>query len=369
MLKCSLAYLIGTFATFIPPIAALLGQQDGKHTVATITVYFHPARTKGSMLYALVCASIAFVYATLISIMSMGVSVFFEDAVHLLPIGHAIVLLVFCGGGLGLVGWIKQRMGDPLVNVGCSLASLAIVTVLTKEGAVQRGDISLVKISQVLKMLLMGIIATVAVCFTVYPASAKTKLQQALIDATDSLSDMLRIITESFLQGSEELLGGKDFMDVFERNKAASMNIDKLLREAKFEHCFAGTENQYRLEKKLALCIQDLAQSTGGLRSAAALQFGLLKQSYQPSRSGSNSETDLQEQSHDSIFSPASTIRCQLSPGEISGEETAEPSSSEGTHGHELDLSAEMEPNSPGDIFEKFIFHLGPSMVGASVAS
>ncbi|KAL8658644.1 MAG: hypothetical protein Q9226_000859 [Calogaya cf. arnoldii] len=52
VLKCSIAYLLGSLATFVPAIAAMLGQQDGKHMVATITVYFHPARSQGSMFEA-----------------------------------------------------------------------------------------------------------------------------------------------------------------------------------------------------------------------------------------------------------------------------------------------------------------------------
>ena len=114
MLKCGFAYLIGTLATFVPVISSVLGQSDEKHTVATITVYFHPARTKGSMLEALVCATVAFLYATFVSIASMSVSVLFEDRLHLLPLGHAVVLIAFCGGGLGFVGWVKLRRGDPL---------------------------------------------------------------------------------------------------------------------------------------------------------------------------------------------------------------------------------------------------------------
>ena len=39
-----------------------------------------------------------------------------------------MVLIVFIGGGLGLVGWFKQRYNAPLVSVSCSLASLAIIT-------------------------------------------------------------------------------------------------------------------------------------------------------------------------------------------------------------------------------------------------
>nr|POE51129.1 hypothetical protein CFP56_70506 [Quercus suber] len=48
--KCSLAYLLGSLATLVPAISAFIGpQQDSKHLVASITVWFHPARTIGSM--------------------------------------------------------------------------------------------------------------------------------------------------------------------------------------------------------------------------------------------------------------------------------------------------------------------------------
>ena len=112
--KCSIAYLLGSMATFVPVIAGLLGNQDGKHMVATITVYFHPARSKGSMLEAMICAVLAFAYAVFISFSSMGVSILFGRTLEMLVLGHIIILIVFCGGGLGFVGWIKQRLGDPL---------------------------------------------------------------------------------------------------------------------------------------------------------------------------------------------------------------------------------------------------------------
>jgi hypothetical protein len=72
ILKCSLAYILGSLATFVPAIAAFLGKNDGKHIVATITVYFHPARSAGSMLEAVILAFAAFSYAALVSFSSMG---------------------------------------------------------------------------------------------------------------------------------------------------------------------------------------------------------------------------------------------------------------------------------------------------------
>lgn len=50
IIKCSLAYLLGSLVTFVPAISGIIGHsQDSKHMVATVTVWFHPARTIGSM--------------------------------------------------------------------------------------------------------------------------------------------------------------------------------------------------------------------------------------------------------------------------------------------------------------------------------
>ncbi|KAF3480307.1 uncharacterized protein GIQ15_05654 [Arthroderma uncinatum] len=363
ILKCSLAYLLGTMATFVPVLSQFLGQQGGKHTVATVTVYFHPARTKGSMIEALMLAMIAFCYAAFITITSMSVSVLFEDVFHLLPLGHAIILIVFCGGGLGFIGWVKQRRGNPLVNVACSLASLAIITVLTKEGAVQRGDLSLAKIYQVFKMIIMGVIATMTVCFVVYPISAKRKLRQTMVEMTDSLSDMLEIITEGFIyggSGTESRLEQGPFLDASNRNKAAYSKMEKLLREAKLEHYVAGTEKEYQLEQKLVRCIQDISQSIGGLRSAAALQSDILKQFQQPPRERSSFDTLRSPRNHSP---PPSLNRSGLTS---SRSDDIQSPTNFGT------IAATDYPRTgnnstdfvqaPAEIFERFIIHLGLSM-------
>jgi hypothetical protein len=116
VLKCSLAYVLGSLATLVAPIAGILGHNDGKHVVATVIVYFHPARTTGSMIEASIFALIAFAYSAVVSFGSMAVAVFFGSQ-NLLYVGHILVLFIFCGGGLGAIGWLKQKLNNPLVNV------------------------------------------------------------------------------------------------------------------------------------------------------------------------------------------------------------------------------------------------------------
>lgn len=370
VLKCSLAYLIGTLGTFLPPIAAFLGDQDGKHMAATVTVYFHPARSRGSMVEALICAFVAFLYAAFISVTSMGVSVFFEDILDLLPLGHAIVLIVFCGGGLGFIGWTKQRLGDPLVNVACSLASLAIITVLTKEGAVQRGDLSLEKIVQVLKLIVMGVVSAMAVCFLIFPISAKGRLRRNMGELTASMADMLGIITYSFLSGSEEVLSKEDYVKALNRNKKAYASLEKLLRESKYEHYVSGTESEYYLESRLVRCVQDVAQNIGGLRSAATLQFNLLKQ---PQGYNDLGSMQIRESTAFRLGVPPNFLPSPRSPYEQTRSlaaifESPETGESRDDVVATPDSQGQGDNETPAvrdaaDIFAIFITHLGPSMV------
>jgi hypothetical protein len=366
VLKYSLAYFIGSLATFIPAISAMLGHQDGKHMVATVTVYFHPARSQGGMFKALICAFLAFCYSAFLTITSMFVEMFFQDTLKLPALGHAVVLIVFCGGGLGFVGWTKQRLGDPLVNVACSLTALSTITVLTKEGAVQSGDLSLAKIFQVLKMVLMGVVAVMAVSFFIFPISARRKLRANLVTVTDTLAIMMAIITESFLSGSEEELVSAEFLDAEARHRKAYSQLDRLVREAKLEHYVAGTEKEYRLEKKLVRWVQDITHNMGGLRNAASLQFSLIRETI--ARESGSLEDEQGISTHVDYFTPLERSwsfpdGSYLEPIVERPEEELSPVGSTRTH---QNASAESTPKPallPADVFTIFISHLGPSMV------
>ncbi|KAL8938821.1 MAG: hypothetical protein Q9211_003031 [Gyalolechia sp. 1 TL-2023] len=348
VLKCSIAYFLGSLATFVPAIAAMLGQQDGKHMVATITVYFHPARSQGSMFEAIILAVLAFAYAAFIGFTSMGVSIFFGRVLDLVALGHAIVLIVLCGGGLGFVGWIKQRLGKPLVNISCSLTSLAIITVLTKEGAVQAGKFSNDKTVQVLKMIIMGVIATTAVSFSIYPISARVDLRENLISFTDSLSEVLVMITQSFLTGSEAELQRPQHREAMDKYKSQLASMKKNLLEAKYEHYVAGSEKQYHLEAKLVECMQRLSQNIGGLRSAATTQFMILAQPRLGSPSDLRRElvTDTTRAEQPLILTAIDEVS-ENGDSDSMPEPTSDPESSIPT---------------PDNAFSDFILHLGPSI-------
>jgi hypothetical protein len=379
ILKCSLAYILGSLATFVPFIAAILGRNDGKHIVATITVYFHPARSVGSMVEAILCAFAAVLYAAFISFASMAVSIFFGRQ-DLLVVGHVVVLVVFVGAGLGLVGWTKQWLGNPLVNVACSLTSLALITVLTKEGAVQAAMFSYNKVWQVLKMVIMGTMASSAVALLIKPTSARHEFRDTFIKATDSMGEMLTSITRSFLSGSEADLKNSSFLKASSQSRATYKNLVKNLGEAKYEHYMLGTETEYRIASRLVRCYEQLMQSIGGLRSAAETQFTLLQQAEE--QTGENGSTEgampvlstrssnLSENEMSPMLSPSlshsdrrSSILASIdelpeSSADVSEDEFGKPSNGS------WKLPRGMQSNlTPADMFSVFIAQLGPPMV------
>ncbi|KAM3076632.1 hypothetical protein ACMFMG_007438 [Clarireedia jacksonii] len=369
ILKCSLAYTLGSLATFSPLLAKFLGHQDGKHMVATITVYFHPARSSGSMIEAAILGISAFLYAVFISVSSMAVSVYCETQLGLIELAYALILIVFCGGGLGLIGWFKQRYNAPLVSVACSLASLAIITVLTKENAVQVGVFEDDKIVQVMKMVIMGITST----SIVWPISARAELRESMIKTTDSFGDMLTMITRGFLSGSEVDLSSSTFDQAQRQYKSVSAQLAKNLKEAKLEHYFLGTENEYAIEAKLVGCMQTLAQSIGGLRSAALTQFTLLRENSPMGGAtpiGSHKFPNQHASNQSRPMSGKSDRFAVLTAIEEASEEGSDlDSASERPkfptrQGTEASLSSIAMPTvrTPSEIFGRFIVHLGPSM-------
>lgn len=381
ILRCSLAYLVGSLATFVPFVSHFLGKQDGKHVVATVTVYFHPSRTVGSMLEAVAIATVAFCYAAFIAFTSMGVSMLLGQR-GLLVLGHAIVLVVFCAGGLGFIAWIKQRLGHPTVNVGCSLASLAIITVMTKEGAIQAAKFSEDKVVQVLKMVILGMAATTAVNLLVKPRFARTELTRDMIKVTDLFGDKLIAITRAFLSGTEDELKSGAYKRINKDFATSSAAMSKNLKEARWEHYALGTERRYAIEAKLVRCLQQLSQNMGGLHSAAATQFSFLRTSQKSGKQDSTTSSTFAspQLSSEATFGPGFQTRPTLESISEVAEDLIDPPNSTSdpevsTTPAPTDSSEDMsnttmsnsmvdsrQPLSPADMFTTFIKQLGPPL-------
>ncbi|KAI1429173.1 ribosomal protein L19 [Xylaria sp. FL1777] len=371
-IKCSVAYLLASLGTFWPPAARFLGPMDGKHIVATIVTYFHPARTAGSQIEAVTIAIIAVCYAMLIGICSMATSVLFGDVLELEKFSYALILILYIGFGLGFVGWVKQKLNNPLVSVGASIASIGIITIITKEGSIHKAVFSTEKIVQYLKILLMAAIISTLVNLVFWPVSARSALRKSMRTASISLGKMLSMISSGFLSGAEEEFTSKSFMDASATYTSTLALMNKNARESKYEYYLIGQEQIYRHDKAVVKSMENLAQSIGGLRSAANTQFELLKEI-----STGPLSANIPPSPDTNVFSPvfarSSSSFKNVNPfGRLSSIDEAPDERSDreddssptqireppGLH----NSSSDFAPRTPAEIFELFIMLLGPSM-------
>lgn len=338
-----------------------------------MVTYFHPARSAGSMIEAVLLMLVAIAYAIFVGVSSMTVAVICETQFDLIELGYLIVLIVFIGGGLGMIGWTKQRMGSPLVNVACSLASLSIITIVTKENAVQSAVFSNNKIIQSLKMLILAMTFTVGVNLLLFPVSARTELHNSMITATDALSDQLTTITHSFLTGNEAELQSPEFEVLIKSFQASFASLKKNLRESKFEQYLLGREKEYTLESRVVKSMQQLAQSLGGLKSAATTQFSLLRETSNAGMATPNhARGGSSPTKGNGVESAVGTKADRFAVLVAIDEAENETSDAELWNGTE-DLSATLYDGTssstymptlytPSEIFSQFILRLGPSM-------
>ncbi|GAB0145292.1 hypothetical protein EsHS_00005728 [Epichloe bromicola] len=364
VLKCTLAYLLGSTATFWPALSDFLGHRDGKHIVATLTVYFHPARTVGSMLEAVLVAIVAVAYAEIVCVLSMFAGIASRTSTGSLVPAHAVVLTIFVGGGLGFVGWIKQRLNQPLVNVATTLASMAIISVITKEQSVQDGYFSEDKIVQVIKMLAVGIIFSTAVNLLVWRLSARRVLRESVITASVCMGDRLSSVTRGFLNGTGDDINSPEYTQSRRRYGSAYTEMSKSLREAKLEHYLMGHEKVYRLDKRLFKSVEAVHQAIGGLRSALSTQIALLNEL--PPPSSSQDETCASSPGASPLTPRVRRVASLLLGG--AGDDLSVIEEDE--EDLRMHLLSQSEPclvrtaifRTPSDIFSLFITMLGPSL-------
>ena len=369
--KCSLAYLLGSLVTFVPAFAGLIGrQQDSKHMVATVTVWFHPARSMGNMHLATALGLLGFLYSNVVGFTSMGVSLGARHA-DMLTASHVLVLLVFVGGGLGFIAWVKQRFSGPLVNTATALASLGCIVVIIREGSVQEGYFSVRQVAQIMEMLLMGIFVATVINVLIFPATARTQLQSDMEDNTDLLGELLICITRAFLSGRESDLQDEFFESLQKEHQQALQKMHQDLSEAKYEYFLLGREKLYDVASELVECLDRLSQDLGGLRSAALAEFALVSSTSRPStpdaqtpqkstQSQPISFADLVKNHKDSLLN--SVTEHEESNTTPPNEEAHSTMHTAGLANLSRTVSAASAANleSPEDMFFAFIRQLGP---------
>jgi len=139
VLKCSLAYFIASLFTFSPHLSSfisdLTSHGPGPHTpfpsghmVATIAVYFNPAKTNGGMMEADIFCLVGLLYAAFVCLSSMSLFWWLELQPGWEWLGD-LVAIVWIGVSMCGVAWAKVWMANPSFNTACSMTAIIIFVV------------------------------------------------------------------------------------------------------------------------------------------------------------------------------------------------------------------------------------------------
>lgn len=271
VLKCSIAYTIASLGVYWGPFDLFLGFSDSKHLVATVAVYFHPSRSKGSMHQTLIFVLVSLLFSFLVSFACRAVShIFFNSGQD--EVSYSIDLIV-SSVALGFVAYMKQKLNKLTFNTACSLASISIVACIVKEGSMNSANIPIERLTSTLLVVLVGCVISVVVCYVVWPVSATDELRRHLNDSYNIMSSILSIVTNRFLSCDQITKRDTEMFELLKKNIGL---LNSSLEESRYELLAVGKEAECNVLSQLVTKTKALGRHLQALRSSNEMQWELL---------------------------------------------------------------------------------------------
>ncbi|KAI0694282.1 Fusaric acid resistance protein-like-domain-containing protein [Cytidiella melzeri] len=301
ILKCCVAYFIGSLFTYSPYLSGFIADIKGGapgerapspsgHMVATVAVYFNPAKTIGGMIEADLFCLMGVLYAAFVSLGSMSMYWFFEVRAGWEWLADCLVIL-WIGLGMSGMAYMKMWMAKPSFNTACSMTSIILFVVVVKEG----GWETLVEVSL---LVIVGALISNVVCAILWPQRATRNLHSTMSQTLDSFSTLLTMITETFLLEEPLQLVSQEKLDKATKDHQTSFTkLKKDLNEAQSERFVGGPGKPILTTSTLGLLdasvtqdldlgkayedvvgsLNRLGQHLNGLRSGISVQYELVK--------------------------------------------------------------------------------------------
>lgn len=267
---CALTYSVASLFVFTP-LSGFLGGASSKHVVATSSVYFHPGRSVGQMIQAVIYLAIMLSYSISLALVSVAVShVLF--AYGLPELNYCIVLIVFCGCGLGFVGFVKIRVGHPSFNTVCSVAIIFLVTVFLREDNIQVGLISFEQAFSYFSMACVGSLIAALTCVLGNRDYDTEKIKLELSKILSLQEELCDALFEQFVYGS--IRGDLEDLKTESRHNLAAARTR--LRYVFLELAVAGKLRIYERLKLTVECLEREALHLGGLNHCIDVKSQLL---------------------------------------------------------------------------------------------
>lgn len=333
VLKCSIAYFIASLAVYWTPFNELLGKSDSKHVVATVAVYFHPARSQGSMIQTLIFVVISLLFSFVVGFSCRMIAAFVfvkgqDEISHILD-------LFFCSISLGVIAFMKQKVNLQTFNTACSLASITIVTSIVKEGSQNSAEIPIERLVAHFWIVLLGCLISVLVCYLIAPENAVDELRKSLNDSYNTISSVLSLVSYKFLIGEKNTTVKE--ADIFNKLKKHQTELSKRLDEAKYQLLLVGNEKEWYLLKDLVESTVASIEILSALKCSYEMEVKVLnEQQNGPVRDDAASFDSY----HSSAYSLSQSVENMTA----------------------IDYGNTESATNPSELFDVFVYHLGPSM-------
>ncbi|KAL1695057.1 hypothetical protein GGG16DRAFT_86754 [Schizophyllum commune] len=294
ILKCALAYFLGSLFTFNPTLSGLIADVRGGperkpspsgHMVATVAVYYNPAKTLGGMMEADLYCTFGLAYASLICLLGMAMFRWLEDlatAGRILDgnswIGD-IVAVLWIGLSMATISWLKVYMASPSFNTACSMTCIILFVVIIKEGGFET-------LLQVAFIIFSGSLISNLVCFFIWPVTAASNLQTNMTKTLDSFSTLLTMLTHTFLleplpgEGDKGWVRPEKIQRAVDAHQSSFTSLKKALSERKSERTFVLGRSARELSaayEDAVASLNRLAQHLNGLRGGTRLQYDITR--------------------------------------------------------------------------------------------
>lgn len=284
MFKCSVAYGIASLFTLNPFLSSLLGQPfdyegptANAHVIATVSVYYNPAKSVGAMLEADVFMLWAATLAVSVCCISMATAVWLNGE-DLEWLSHLVVLVGFFTTSCGFIAFMKQRVGKATFGSACSMAAMILSVVITKEGAIHLGYFEGGVILQLLMIVFLGTLISNLVCFLLFRGSATTLLQGNLNKTLDSFATLLVMLTKTFLLEDDLATSDARLQKAKAAHEASFTELKSAFEEAKLELFDPRIQRSVCVYEDTIASMTRLAKHLNGLREGCRSQLGLLQE-------------------------------------------------------------------------------------------
>ncbi|CAO3598186.1 unnamed protein product [Absidia cylindrospora] len=290
VLKCSLAYFLGSLFTFVPILHDWInnGSNSGRnqvasHMAATVTVFFNPAKSVGGMIEAAGLGWIMTLAALSVCLASLWTTEYLMDTQHQLYLSYGMTLFGWLLTSTLFLAFLKaQYARRPSVGTASSLAFILLFPILVREHTLEGSEYGRQKIQDNFAIVAIGTAISAVVCVTIWPQTATKKFNSNMIDSLSSLRVLLKLLTKTFLLDTDlpDFKANEPLTKAIKTHNASFTALQSSLREARLEWWWwlHWDDTDEDVHECMVKSMQRLTLHIGGLRKSCGLQFDRIQQ-------------------------------------------------------------------------------------------